>query len=62
MVLDCQDHHFHAGRFHGFAPLIRVELFQVEDFWVFLSASPFQPGETVRSEMDEGNKFVLQRR
>mgnify|MGYP000848735796 CR=1 FL=1 len=62
MVLDRQDHHLHAGRFHGFAPLVRVEFFQVEDFRVFLSASPFQAGETVRPEMDEGDEFVLQRR
>ena len=60
MVRDRQNHHFHAGGFHGLAPLIRVELFQVEDFRVFLSASPFQAGETVRSEMDEGDKLVLQ--
>ena len=60
MVLDRQDHHFHAGGFHGLAPLIRVELFQVEDFRVFLSASPFQAGKTVRPEMDEGDKLVLQ--
>ena len=60
MVLDRQNHHLHAGCFHGLAPLVCVEFFQVEDFRVFLSASPFQAGKTVRPEMDEGDKLVLQ--
>ena len=60
MVLDRQDHHFHACGFHGLAPLVRVELFQVEDFRVFLSVSPFQASEAVRPEVDKGDKLVLQ--
>ncbi|MPN00521.1 hypothetical protein SDC9_147716 [bioreactor metagenome] len=61
VVLGGKDHHFHAGRFHGPAPLVGVECSQIKNCRVLQPIPPLLAGEGVGAEVDESDKFILQR-
>lgn len=58
-MLYCQNNHFHTGRFHGFTPLVCIQILQVEDFWIFHTSSPFAAGKCIWTEMDKCNVFIM---
>ena len=60
MMLGCKDDHLHTGGLHGLTPLVGIQGLQIKDLGVFLSRSPFQTGEGIRTEMDESYKLVSQ--
>src|SRR5690554_4626537 len=60
MVLDGENYHFHTSCFHGLAPLVSVERFQIENCRVFHTITPFLSGKGVRSKVDKSDKLVSQ--
>ncbi len=62
VVLGGEDHQLHARGLHRLAPLVGVELFQVEYFGIFHAITPFHAGKGVGTEVDEGDKLPLQGR
>ena len=59
MVLSCEYDHFHACRFHGFAPLVGIQLFQIKDAGIFHAVSPLHAGKGIGTEMDESDEFIF---
>lgn len=58
MVLSCEYDHFHACRFHGFAPLVGIQLFQIKDAGILPCRFPTPCGKGIGTEMDESvNSF-----
>jgi hypothetical protein len=53
-MLGGQDDHLETGLAERADPLLRIEVRRVEQGRIFLPVTPFLPGESVHSEMQEG--------